>query len=330
MDGSFSNETDPSSGGVIIRSTIMALILTFATVGNALVLLALANFRVIRSKTTVFIANLALADFAVGLTGMPFILGSSISGRWIAGDVFCSINGASNVIFCVASMLTLAGIALDRYFAIVHPFRYLELMSMQRISMVLLWIWLEPITLAILPIATPWSRYKYFSNEYICTTDWGYSASFSCTVFALGFFVPLAVMCFCYYKILKVARQQSRKICATETIVSGVEATLAARRARQFKRDARAAFLLLILIANFLFCWLPHFVGILCLVFTNNECIFSDTFFTTTTWLAMANSGMNPVMYGLFDRRLRQAVWLILRCKIHERLDDPNTSQGDR
>ncbi|XP_022099057.1 5-hydroxytryptamine receptor 4-like [Acanthaster planci] len=320
----FGNGTDSRSMAfVAIQSSFMAIIMLSATLGNTLVLLALANYRILRNNTTVFIANLAVADLSVGLTGMPFILGSSIANRWIAGDVFCTVNGITNVIFCVASMLTLAGIALDRYFAIVHPFRYLELMSGRRVAVVLAWVWLQPLALALLPFAWSWSYYKYFHNEYICTIDWGYSPSFSCSIFALGFFAPLTIMFFCYFHILRVARRQSRLIVDMESMGSS-ESALATRRARRLKRDAKAAFMLLVLIGNFMACWLPHFVGILCLVFTRNDCPFSDAVFTTTTWLAMANSGLNPVIYGLLDGRIRQAVGLILRCRMRERLKDPS------
>ena len=314
----------------VLEASFMAVIMFLAVIGNILVLLAIKTHRSLQTKTSVFIVNLAVADCLVGTTAMPLVLGSNINHAWVANDIFCNINGMTNSLFCIASMLTLSAIAIDRYCAIIHPLRYIDIMTSRKSIGLVVWIWIQPFLLSLLPIVTNFSRYKYFHNEYICTADWGYNYSYSLTIFGLGFGLPLTAMVYSYYHILKVARLHSRKIQNSENLSNDGKT-----RAKQLQRDAKAATMLLVVIGTYISCWLPHFTGILCLTFTLDNCLWSDSFFTITTWLAMANSACNPVIYGILDRRLRKAMLDVLCCfRVKRQIDDPsfcatNQAQGD-
>ncbi len=305
----------------ILEASFIAIIMFLAVCGNILVLIAIKTHRSLQTKTSVFIINLAIADCLVGTVAMPFILGSNINYAWIANDTYCNINGMTNSLFCIASMLTLSAIAFDRYCAIIHPLRYLNVMTSWKITALVIWIWLQPFCLGLLPIFTNFSRYKYFDNEYLCTADWGYNYSYSLTIFGLCYFLPLVAMVFFYYHILKVARYHSRRIHQHSEATSDSK-----RRAKQLQRDAKAATMLLVVIGTFLCCWLPHFIGILCLTFTLDHCYWPDSFFTITTWLAMMNSACNPVIYGILDTRLRRAMIEVIYCFNKERIQSSNDS----
>ena len=64
---------------------------------------------------------------------------------------------------------------------------------------------------------------------------------------------------------------------------------------------------------TFFFCWAPHFIGMICLLFPS--CNWPDAFFATTTWLAMLNSGCNPIIYGVMNKKFRQSFKDILMCR---------------
>jgi hypothetical protein len=83
--------------------------------------------------------------------------------------------------------------------------------------------------------------------------------------------------------------------------------------AMKMKQDRKAVRTLLIVVGTFVLCWLPHFVGIFCL--TTNRCNWPDRYFAITTWLAMMNSGCNPVIYGAMSRQFRKRFRQILQCK---------------
>ncbi|CAG5115165.1 unnamed protein product [Candidula unifasciata] len=76
------------------------------------------------------------------------------------------------------------------------------------------------------------------------------------------------------------------------------------------KQDRKAAFWLGLLVAVFLVCWLPHtIVGILQ---SGKQANVPQWTKDVTFWLLLANSAINPLMYGLFNREIRRAFkqWL--------------------
>ena len=81
-----------------------------------------------------------------------------------------------------------------------------------------------------------------------------------------------------------------------------------------FRKEMKVALILLVVNGTFILCWLPHFIGMMCLTFTNGLCPFPDSFFIITTTLAMLNSGCNPFIYTLTYRKFRKAFQRVLPC----------------
>ncbi|EDO37207.1 predicted protein, partial [Nematostella vectensis] len=294
--------------------------------GNILILLAIKRTRSLQSITSVFIANLAVADFLLAVIGMPFTMTSSITYDWIFGPFWCKLNGMANSVFCIASMLSLAAVSIDRYFAIITPLKYPMLMTPRMAFMLVAWVWLQSLLCGFLPIFG-WCRYTYITNESICTAEWGSSIPYTMFIFGACFFAPLLVMFYSYYHILLAARRHARQMALkvgdiatplkTAVAITLPSADNNAKRKREereakFKSDTKAAKTLLIVMGTFLFCWSPHFIGMTCLLFPS--CQWPDWFFATTTWLAMMNSGCNPILYGVLNRRFRRSFIEIICC----------------
>ena len=69
-----------------------------------------------------------------------------------------------------------------------------------------------------------------------------------------------------------------------------------------------------IVIGTFCLCWFPHSIGVFCIIDPN--CNWDDSFFVATTWLAMLNSAMNSIIYGLMNRSFRRAFKSVLCCDV--------------
>lgn len=89
-----------------------------ASLGNGIVLISV-KFRLhARSYSDYFIVSLCLADFLVGLFVMPLMTLHSLYLRWPYHYRLCYIWMSIDFTCSTASFLTLASMALDRYWAL--------------------------------------------------------------------------------------------------------------------------------------------------------------------------------------------------------------------
>ena len=86
--------------------------------GNGLVLISVKYRFHARSYSDYFIVSLCLADFFVGLFVMPLMTMHSLHLRWPFHYRLCYVWMAIDFTCSTASFLTLAAMALDRYYAL--------------------------------------------------------------------------------------------------------------------------------------------------------------------------------------------------------------------
>ena len=196
---------------VVLQAFVMGIIILCAVVGNMLILLAIYFDKTLQTITNAFVVNLACADLALSVIGMPFTMASSITYHWIFGKAWCNVNGMANSLFCITSILTLAAVSVDRYIAILFPLRYPSWMTRTTAIVTILYIWFHALIFAVLPVFA-WSKYTFIVSESICTVNWPYNAAFTIFLFAVCFFIPLGVLLFTYFSIYRTARRHARRI----------------------------------------------------------------------------------------------------------------------
>lgn len=205
-------QTDPrSTFEITLQALSMCLIMLAGFLGNSLIILAIYIDKTLQTVTNAFVVNLACADLLLSLSGMPFTLVSSITYDWVFGDVWCDVNGMANSLFCVASMLTLAAVSIDRYIAILHPLRYTSYMTNKTAAAMIVYIWTHSLLISLMPIIG-WSKYNFLKKESICTVYWELDISCTIFIFVVCFFFPFAIMIFTYSRVLKTAWKQSKRI----------------------------------------------------------------------------------------------------------------------
>lgn len=231
---------DPrSSAAVFLQAASMVVIMLVAVGGNLLILAAIYIDKTLQTITNAFIINLACADLLLSIIGMPFTLASSIKYEWIFGDTWCKVNGMANSLFCIASILTLAAVSVDRYCAILYPFKYVTWITNKVAAGMILYIWVHALLMACLPLTT-WSRYTFISSESICTVQWEYSISFTLFLFSVCFFLPLGVMMITYLRIFRTARKQSRRIVPVTGEIEAREDPSITEYSACYRDDSRA------------------------------------------------------------------------------------------
>ncbi|XP_059168704.1 neuropeptide FF receptor 1-like, partial [Physella acuta] len=108
---------------VALKITFYVLAMLVDLVGNFIVILIILLNRKMRTTTNVFILNLAVSDLLVGMFCMWVHLGNQISNNWPFGYFMCIFSTFAQVTAVTTSVLTLTVISVERFVAIVFPFR---------------------------------------------------------------------------------------------------------------------------------------------------------------------------------------------------------------
>ncbi|XP_077093811.1 lysophosphatidic acid receptor 4 [Siphateles boraxobius] len=95
----------------------------------------------LRNETTLFMTNLALSDLVFVFT-LPFKIFYNVNRHWPFGDTVCKISGGAFITNIYGSMLFLTCISVDRFLAIVYPFRSLSIRTRRNAGIVCGIIWL--------------------------------------------------------------------------------------------------------------------------------------------------------------------------------------------
>ncbi|XP_023267498.1 G-protein coupled receptor 161-like [Seriola lalandi dorsalis] len=202
----------------LVLEILMVLMCLGAVTGNILVIIIVAATKTFHSVTSVLVMNLAISDLLVGVGVMPFVALSIMNRGWVDCTDLCLYVGYTSSVYCTASVLTLAAIALDRYHSIMDCLRYSSRCTLWRTCAVVLWIWLQALVTSCPPLLG-WSSVSYVVPMYSCAVNWASSPSYTAFMAALCYLIPAVVILFCYVNIVKVARSHARRIHTLEDSV---------------------------------------------------------------------------------------------------------------
>uniref|UniRef100_A0A8C1ZY69 Alpha-1A adrenergic receptor n=1 Tax=Cyprinus carpio TaxID=7962 RepID=A0A8C1ZY69_CYPCA len=327
----------------VVLGMVLAIFIIFGVLGNILVILSVACHRNLHTVTHYLIVNLAVADFLLSSTVLPFSAVFEMLGRWIFGRLFCDVWAAMDVLCCTASIMSLCMISVDRYIGVSYPLQYPSIVTERRGLLALVVLWALSITISIGPLFG-WKE-PAPEDESICkiTDEPGY-AIFS----ALGsFYLPLVVILSMYCRVYVVARRETRVLISGQktevskhsteavtlrihrgnTMVSEDEAlrnrTNFALRLLRFSREKKAAKTLCIVVGCFILCWLPFFLVLpIGSIFPKYRP--SDTVFKITFWLGYFNSCINPIIYPCSSQEFKKAFLSVLGARCLRKRSTPS------
>ncbi|CAL8335424.1 unnamed protein product [Lota lota] len=341
------NPTVPGNAGVVTssQSQIQDLIGLFCMVTlNLIALLAntgvmVAIARAPHLKRFALVCHLCAVDLLCAILLMP--LGIISSSPFFGSVVFtvleCQVYIFLNVFLICLSILTITAISVERYFYIVHPMRYEVRMSINLAVGIMLFIWLKSALLALVTLFG-WPAYGNHSSIAAahCSIHWSHSRlrrAFAVLFSVLCFLLPALVIFAVYCAVYKVARSaamqqippaamptwanpaksRSDSINSQTTIITagrGLPQRLSPERAFS---GGKAALTLVLIVGQFLLCWLPYFTFHL-------QTSLSATvpgpgvLEEAVTWLAYSSFAVNPFFYGMLNRQIREELVKFRRC----------------
>lgn len=312
------NDTEKILFGVAIL-----LVLVTAVFVNSLVCFVVYRNRLLRQQfSSVFIVNLALCDFFMALLAMPFSFGAIVASKWPFGAIVCNLTGFANQILAISAILTLAMISVDRFYAVIKPLKYRAKMTMHKALRSIAYVWVQSFAFSVVPAVNRW----YVFNEYyfFCTfaslSRTRIENAFALCLYLANFALPLLVMLAAYYKIFKVARRHSQRIAPAVFTLGTFGTAIKLDDMRQERigrlREAKAARKILIVIAAFLCCNTPYTLMRLLELTTGRVLAMPRSVTIGAKWINFLKSVLNPVIYGLLQRRFRGALASVFRARL--------------
>lgn len=125
----------------VILASILSVSAFCTVVGNSMVLMVIIRHRGMRTRTNLFLLNLAVADLLVGLLVMPFSITTLVQNRWVFGEMMCLLNGWMNSFCLVSAFHTLMYISIHKYFSIVRPLNNPLKLTYIIVMMAAAWLW---------------------------------------------------------------------------------------------------------------------------------------------------------------------------------------------
>ncbi|XP_013784556.1 histamine H2 receptor-like [Limulus polyphemus] len=287
---------------VVVMSVIIITVMLAAVVGNILVILTVFKQRNLRSKTNVFLVNLAVTDTLTAVLNMPISLITLINGDWIFGDVLCKFNGFTMAMFLICSIQTIMCIAIYKYISITRPFS--NAMTSRRIAAIIATIWFWSALCASAPLFG-WNKIVYKLGSTQCgpsLPDEWLDYSHSIVINVTNYILPLSVMMFSYYYIFKEIHEHTHRMIKTSNFT--LENSLVQQKS--------VTVTLFLVMTCFLLCWTPYVTYSTSVAFVRDKHIIPVIFNPLGYWCGYLNSACNPIIYALRNPSFRQGYMDIL------------------
>uniref|UniRef100_W5NK88 G-protein coupled receptors family 1 profile domain-containing protein n=1 Tax=Lepisosteus oculatus TaxID=7918 RepID=W5NK88_LEPOC len=288
------------SPAVYVVMYISAVAVVMLTVcGNLVVIISISHFKQLHTPTNFLLLSLAVADFLVGTTVLPFCLILLIETCWFFGEMYCIFYNTVGCIIAVVSVYNVVCIAIDRYFAVCDPLLYSNKVTVNITWSLILFTWFFAVlyNLALVYFngninGSDKTNICFGQCRFLISETWGIAD----VVFV--FILPCTVILSLYGKIFIVARRHAKKW--KYTISS--------------KSERKAARTLGIVIFVFLMCLTPYYV----FSFVKSDEIVSSSSVDINflDWLVYFNSSLNPIIYALLYPWFQKSVKLIITLKI--------------
>ncbi|XP_055711742.1 trissin receptor isoform X3 [Phlebotomus papatasi] len=190
----------------IVMFTLYLMVFCCCFCGNLLVILVVTMSRRLRSITNFFLANLAVADFCVGVFCVMQNLSIYLIPSWVFGDFLCKMYQFTHSLSYTASIFILVVICMERYFAIIHPITCKQILTSTRLRLVIGGVWITSAVYSIpkfIFVRTITNNLGDGTTETICIMyrkryD---SKLFDLINFGLLYVIPLLVMTILYSRI---------------------------------------------------------------------------------------------------------------------------------
>eukprot|EP00794_Sanderia_malayensis_P000130 gene130-741_t len=292
---------------IIMACNILPAIL--AITGNIVFLVTLYKTATLHTPSNILIGALCLSDLFVGLIVQPlFMTNLYWEQTCYPSHLLTTIYYYTYVLFSGLSLLSAGCLAIDRYIAVSHPFRYTQKVTCRTYiiaAIVFSAFW------AICSLSIFLGIYEYW------------------TLFFVIEIIVLSTIVLCYARIYFIILQLKRNVVTTVgTIATVSHAASSASQdgiAQQRRRENERSCTIAIILGFFLVSYSVELARSLHYVSlgNNKHCEDSDIVFVLDVWtdfLVLANSCVNPIVYCVRSTEIRDAARRVFKIRRNSRV----------
>ena len=301
MNATNSSSLEPNRSPAYVYIAFSSILAFFILAGNVLVILAYGKNHRLQTQTNMFIVSLAVTDFLVGAVSVPTWVYVTFINHQENSSGLIELFGSFDRFSALASIFHLTAISVERNLSITRPFVY-ETLSPSVYKCMLIAAWL---TAAL------------FTVFFWLLTSLQFKGVATVTIFTVGCVIPSVLMLTVYTGIFRTARALIDR-----TPTDRTEESLR----NKVREERKVAMTVSVVTMLFLMAWLPFFVVSLLAHFCTNCLPKGDDQITVVTmvkWLHYLNSVVNPFIYALRDKEMRNSFTKLLclrqRNKNHKR-----------
>ena len=282
-------------------TAVVSVLLVIITIpGNFLVCLAIIKdpFRNLKTPFNYFLLSLAATDLAVGAILDSIAVAYHMDEALQKEVVDIKVLHMFCFILSTASILTLAALTMDRYFAVASPVKYKTMVTSKRAILASVSIWIGAVGFSFIYFKLGFIVYFFvFANTAVFTTCF--------------------VLIFVHVGILKRLRERS-KYWRNQRAMNYAEPQQQENRTNiiNTKKEGKAAKVLMIVLLIFFSSLTPGLVMIYLLNFCSKcSCLVVHWLRDLGILIVLCNSGINPYLYAWRLPQFRKAFYRFLHLK---------------
>ncbi|XP_015274435.1 PREDICTED: G-protein coupled receptor 54-like [Gekko japonicus] len=276
--------------------------------------------------TRSLLINLAVCDLLVVCVCMPITVGNLIYKAWVYGDFLCRAVPFVQAVSVSASVLSLTGISLNRYYSVHNPLHARSFFTRRKILGTILGVWVLSSGICMplvfmnkrdeigvvrgLPVVFP-----------ICTEVWpqkrikqAYNFLLFCALYCLPVLFNMVICCLTVHRLWSPTRPPRDR--------GALSRILPASRLRIRKKVAQMVVALVLLFAV---SWLPIYMMDLWIEFHSPKSLqegvpppWALQLRPFAQWLGLTNSSLNPICYCFVGNVYRSAKEM--RSRYHKKM----------
>lgn len=240
---------------------------------------------------------------------LPFSASQFFHGKWIHGDILCTIIPVLRYGCVGVSLLSIAMISINRYILIAWPHLYADIYTKTNVFISIAVIWIFSYGLQIPTLMGQWGVFGLDEKLGTCSINKDSNGNSSKTaMFVIGFALPCVIIIICYANIFWVVRKSHERLKQHNS------------RVDYKKSEMKITKMVLVIFVCFVVCYLP--ITIVKIFDTDVEHAPLHIF---SYILIYTSSCVNPVVYVTMNKQYRQAYMDTLRCRYSSANDSQHT-----